>query len=150
MWSSNQRSDEYGGPLENRVRLLREVIEETVEAVGSPARCTQNPAASLAKGRAVLACRYTGRTREIEVASVVMVTSREPTDGLYHELADQIDIERIGDCRAPGLIATAVYAGHLYAREMDEMPHEGLLFKRENVLASSDPGLRIRLRSAAV
>ena len=31
---TNQRSDEYGGALENRVRLLREMIEETKEAVG--------------------------------------------------------------------------------------------------------------------
>ena len=34
---TNTRSDEYGGSLENRVRLLRELIEETKEAVG--ARC---------------------------------------------------------------------------------------------------------------
>ncbi|MBW2391260.1 MAG: NADH:flavin oxidoreductase, partial [Deltaproteobacteria bacterium] len=31
---SNQRSDEYGGSLENRARLMREMIEETREAVG--------------------------------------------------------------------------------------------------------------------
>jgi dimethylamine/trimethylamine dehydrogenase len=31
---SNQRSDEYGGSLENRARLLREMIEDTKEAVG--------------------------------------------------------------------------------------------------------------------
>ncbi|BBE34358.1 FAD-dependent oxidoreductase [Sphingosinicella microcystinivorans] len=30
----NQRTDEYGGSLENRVRLLRELIEETKSAVG--------------------------------------------------------------------------------------------------------------------
>ena len=30
----NQRTDEYGGSLENRVRLLREVLEETKEAIG--------------------------------------------------------------------------------------------------------------------
>lgn len=30
----NDRTDEYGGSLENRVRLLREVIEDTREAVG--------------------------------------------------------------------------------------------------------------------
>jgi dimethylamine/trimethylamine dehydrogenase len=30
----NQRSDEYGGSLENRVRLIRELLEETREAVG--------------------------------------------------------------------------------------------------------------------
>ncbi|MCP4472262.1 MAG: NADH:flavin oxidoreductase [Gammaproteobacteria bacterium] len=33
----NQRADEYGGSLENRVRLFREVLEETREAVGD--RC---------------------------------------------------------------------------------------------------------------
>jgi dimethylamine/trimethylamine dehydrogenase len=30
----NQRTDEYGGSLENRMRLLRELIEDTKEAVG--------------------------------------------------------------------------------------------------------------------
>jgi dimethylamine/trimethylamine dehydrogenase len=33
----NRRSDEYGGSLENRVRLFREVIEDTKDAVGD--RC---------------------------------------------------------------------------------------------------------------
>jgi dimethylamine/trimethylamine dehydrogenase len=33
----NQRRDEYGGSLENRVRLLRELIEDTKDAVGD--RC---------------------------------------------------------------------------------------------------------------
>jgi 2,4-dienoyl-CoA reductase-like NADH-dependent reductase (Old Yellow Enzyme family) len=33
----NQRTDEYGGSLENRARLLREVIEDTRDAVGD--RC---------------------------------------------------------------------------------------------------------------
>ena len=30
----NHRSDEYGGNLANRVRLLRELIEDTKDAVG--------------------------------------------------------------------------------------------------------------------
>ena len=30
----NTRTDEYGGPLENRARLLRELLEDTKEAVG--------------------------------------------------------------------------------------------------------------------
>ncbi len=34
---TNQRSDEYGGPLENRARLLRELLEDTKEAIGD--RC---------------------------------------------------------------------------------------------------------------
>jgi dimethylamine/trimethylamine dehydrogenase len=74
---------------------------------------------SLGAGRAELACVHTGRTREVEAASVVMVTSREPNDALYHELCERIDIVRVGDCSAPGSIATAVFAGHRYAREMD-------------------------------
>jgi dimethylamine/trimethylamine dehydrogenase len=32
--TNNTRSDEYGGSLENRVRLVREVIEDTKDAVG--------------------------------------------------------------------------------------------------------------------
>jgi len=35
--NTNTRSDEYGGSLENRTRLVRELIEETKEAVGD--RC---------------------------------------------------------------------------------------------------------------
>jgi dimethylamine/trimethylamine dehydrogenase len=35
--ATNTRSDEYGGSLENRTRLVRELIEETKEAVGD--RC---------------------------------------------------------------------------------------------------------------
>lgn len=31
---TNDRSDEYGGPLENRVRLLRELLEDTKDVVG--------------------------------------------------------------------------------------------------------------------
>ena len=34
---TNQRSDEYGGSLENRVRLVREIIEDTKDAVGDKA-----------------------------------------------------------------------------------------------------------------
>ena len=74
---------------------------------------------SLGAGRAELACVHTGRTREVEVASVVMVTSREPNDALYHELCERTDIVRVGDCSAPGSIAAAEFAGHRYAREMN-------------------------------
>lgn len=34
----NKRTDEYGGSLENRIRLLREVLEETKEAIGNECR----------------------------------------------------------------------------------------------------------------
>jgi dimethylamine/trimethylamine dehydrogenase len=74
---------------------------------------------SMGDEEAVLACAHTGRTRAIPAASAVVVTSRQPRDGLYHELAERIDIVRVGDCSAPGTIAAAVYAGHRYARQLD-------------------------------
>ncbi len=74
---------------------------------------------SLGVDKAVLACAYTGRRREVEAASAVLVTSRVPFDALYHELVERIDIVRIGDCLAAGTIGTAVYSGHRCAREMD-------------------------------
>ena len=61
----------------------------------------------------------------------MIVTSRDPADSLYHELVNRIDIVRIGDCLAPGTIATAVYSGHRYAREMDE-PEDRSSFRREH------------------
>ena len=86
---------------------------------------------AIGDGKVELACAYTGRRRTEEVASVVMVTSRDPLDALYHELASRIDIVRIGDCLAPGTITTAVYFGHRYAREMDE-PEGRSSFRREH------------------
>ncbi len=64
-----------------------------------------------------------------------MTTSRLPNDALYHSLKARIAIERIGDCLAPGTIATSVYSGHQYAREMDADRPADVRFRRERVLA---------------
>ena len=76
-----------------------------------------------------------GAVHEVETAAVVMVTSRTPVDALYYSLADRIDITRIGDCLAPGTIATSVYSGHQYAREMDADPPAEVRFRRERAVA---------------
>jgi dimethylamine/trimethylamine dehydrogenase len=66
--------------------------------------------------------------RSIDCASLVVVGSRKPNDALYQELvadADRLtdagisDVRSIGDCRAPGAIVHAVYAGHECARTID-------------------------------
>ena len=90
---------------------------------------------SVGAGEVVLACAYTGRTREAPAASVVMVTSRAPRAALYDALCERIDITRVGDCGAPGTIAAAVFAGHRYAREMDA-PRPDVPFLRERPLVS--------------
>ena len=78
--------------------------------------------------RAVLACTYSARERSAACDHVVPVTSREPDEALYLDLAADParladagirSLKRIGDCEAPDLIASAVHAGHLYARTLD-------------------------------
>ena len=77
--------------------------------------------------------------RDLACDAVVTVTARLPDDALYQDLllrdsewadAGIRSIRCIGDAEAPGLIAHAVYAGHRYARELEE-PGEGeVAFKR--------------------
>ncbi|MGO8858896.1 MAG: FAD-dependent oxidoreductase [Steroidobacteraceae bacterium] len=86
-----------------------------------------------------LACVYSDRKHLRAASTLVLVTSREPSDALYRELvspeSESIDlkIQRIGDCRQPALIVHAVYAGHKAARELGEMP-EHLAAKRDRTV----------------
>jgi dimethylamine/trimethylamine dehydrogenase len=79
-------------------------------------------------GVATLACAFTGQRHDRPCGTFVPVTSREPDDALWHDLqadpaansaAGIASIQRIGDCKAPGLIAHAVYDGHRTARRID-------------------------------
>lgn len=87
--------------------------------------------ASVAEDSVTLECVFTGRTHDVAASNVVMATSRKPQDGLFYALVDQIDIKRIGDCLAPGTIATSVYSGHRYARELDADVSVPVPFRRE-------------------
>ena len=57
----NQRSDEYGGSLENRVRLLREIIEDTKDAVGDSMGVTLRFSVDELRGAAGLEAEREGR-----------------------------------------------------------------------------------------
>ena len=66
--------------------------------------------------------------RIIDCGSLVVVGVRTANDRLFQELnsdadrianADIISVRSIGDCRAPGTIAHAVYSGHECARNID-------------------------------
>jgi dimethylamine/trimethylamine dehydrogenase len=90
--------------------------------------------------RVTLECVYTGSEEEMQVDGLVMITARVPNDDLYYELESQADalsaagiksLARIGDCLAPGLIASAVFSGHKFAREFDEPDPGDVPFKRE-------------------
>jgi dimethylamine/trimethylamine dehydrogenase len=115
-WSYN--TDEQ---ILTQMRLMREGVKIETRAI----------LASVGEKSVELSCYYTGTTREIPADHVVMVTSREPNDDLYNELSEEIDITRIGDCSAPGIIAVAVMAGHRYARSMDA-PERDVPFRRDD------------------
>ncbi len=57
----NDRTDEYGGSLENRVRLLREVLEDTKEAVGDTCAIAIRLAVDELKGEDGISAKVQGR-----------------------------------------------------------------------------------------
>ncbi len=94
--------------------------------------------AGVAPGQATLQCVYTGRENSIECSSVVLVTQRMRETTLYDELCGLTasplkTLELIGDAANPGLIADAVYSGHMAARNFerkaDDIDRE--FFRRE-------------------
>ncbi len=97
---------------------------------------TDHALQAFAAGEAQLASVYTARPRTLSAASLVAVTSRQPDDRLWHELlaagADAMTVQRIGDCRAPGIIAMAVHDGHRSARQLG-LPASAILERRERV-----------------
>jgi dimethylamine/trimethylamine dehydrogenase len=105
-------------------------IQERILNLGIHVK-TGRSLAEIQSGGVLAECVYTGRRAEIEASAIVLVTSRVPRDELYQSLRNETHIDRIGDCLAPGTIATAVYSGHKYARELDAIVPAGVPFLRE-------------------
>ena len=89
---------------------------------------------------ALLECTFTGSITKMPCESVVMVTERISDTTLYDSLMQnnlegktQYNIKIIGDAEAPGLIADAVYLGHLAAQnfEADDADIQRDMFMRE-------------------
>jgi len=89
---------------------------------------------AIAGDHATLGCVFTGRTRELEASSVILVTARNVKDQLYQSFVDKIpNVSRIGDCFGPGTIAAAVHSGRKLAEEFGSPPPDflGLPYRRE-------------------
>lgn len=78
---------------------------------------------------AKLACVFTGRETSLAAKYLVPITARLPNDTLWQALSASkeqfvasggISLNRVGDCKAPGMIASAVYDGHKLARELGQ------------------------------
>jgi dimethylamine/trimethylamine dehydrogenase len=122
-------------------------IQARLIELGVEIRCAHNLVA-IETGAAVLSCVYTGRETRRDCAAIVSVTARLPNDALYLALAADaaaLDVAGIGtlnvigDACAPAAVVHAVYAGHRYARELDEPRPDGLPFKRERVALTLPP-----------
>ncbi|WP_284162661.1 FAD-dependent oxidoreductase [Frigidibacter sp. SD6-1] len=111
-----------------QARLQARLIERGVKII------TSHVVSGLAPGEALLACAYSGGPSRLPCGTFVPVTSREPQDGLWQALKDRglATLARIGDARAPGLIAHAVHDGHRFAREFLSPEAQGV--KRERVI----------------
>jgi dimethylamine/trimethylamine dehydrogenase len=91
-------------------------------------------------GLVQLECVYSGKLSEIPAQQLIPISTRITDDTLWLALdrrREELEqrglrsLQRIGDCRAPGMIAAAVYAGHKAARELG-VPLAG--FKRDRVV----------------
>ncbi|SVA45690.1 uncharacterized protein METZ01_LOCUS98544 [marine metagenome] len=87
-------------------------------------------------------CIYTNEATELACKTLILVTERLPNITLYQQLVQQASIdseapkrhlELIGDALAPGLIADAVFSGHLAAEnfEASKKEIERAMFMRE-------------------
>jgi len=95
---------------------------------------------SIEDGTALLECVYTGSIIRHACNSIVMVTERISNTTLYENLINNnLDsktkqyIKIIGDAEAPGLIADAIYLGHLAAQnfEAEDADIQSAMYMRE-------------------
>jgi dimethylamine/trimethylamine dehydrogenase len=102
-------------------------VEKRLRDLGVEIQTTHNLLAYDGHG-VTISCIHTGRQQTIEADTLILVTARAPRDALYQDLMRFKEggaqtpfrsLQRIGDCDAPAIIASAVYAGHRYARELD-------------------------------
>ena len=102
-----------------------------------------NKSIDKAEGQSLnLQCVFTREITHVKCSAIVMVTERIPNTTLYDQLIGQNNrieggkrkhIQLIGDAESPGLIADAVFLGHLAAQNFEEPEQEiqKAMFMRE-------------------
>jgi dimethylamine/trimethylamine dehydrogenase len=102
-----------------------------------------NKSIDKAEGQSLnLQCVFTREITHVKCSAIVMVTERIPNTTLYDQLIEQNNsieggkrkhIQLVGDAESPGLIADAVFLGHLAAQNFEEPEQEiqKAMFMRE-------------------
>jgi dimethylamine/trimethylamine dehydrogenase len=118
--------------------LEQERIEARLRSLGVTL-LTRHTLSSIARASVTVSDDVTGAVRELPADAVLLVTDRVSNDDLHRELEPALadgrlrSLRVIGDAEAPGLIAQAVFSGHLAAREFGEAPVDGTPFAIERV-----------------
>ena len=119
--------------------LEQKRVQAALISSGVKIMCNQS-ISKIENSAAQLECAYTGSITELPCETIVMVTERISDTTLYDSLVQnnlegktQYNVQIIGDAEAPGLIADAVYLGHLAAQnfEADEADIQKGMFMRE-------------------
>ena len=114
-------------------------IQTKLIDLGVDIRCGQI-VSSFAQTTATLECAYSGKETKLDADILLPITTRSTINELFAQLNDSQllndhgikSVELIGDSLAPGTIAAAVYAGHQYARQLDNPIDQRYGFSREN------------------
>ncbi|MCK6538479.1 MAG: FAD-dependent oxidoreductase [Anaerolineales bacterium] len=100
---------------------------------------TQHVVSEIGKDFVKLSNIISGGEIELPRKGVTLVSDRLPNDAIHSALKPALEtgklqsLRLIGDAEAPNIIAQAVFAGHLAAREFDEQQPEGTPFKVERL-----------------
>ncbi len=120
-------------------RVQKSLIEKGVRII------TGHSIVAVTDGQCELRCVYTEATHHIDCACLLTVTERTRHNHLFEELRSMErsgleTLELIGDAATPGLIADAVYGGHMAARNFEADPDEVArqFFRREIVSLESN------------
>jgi dimethylamine/trimethylamine dehydrogenase len=120
--------------------LEQERIQATLMKLGVKL-FVQNVVSEIREDSVKVSNTISGEELELPRDGVVLVGDRKPNDSLLSALTPSLSrrergiqvLKIIGDAEAPGIIAQAVFAGHLAAREFDEEKVEGTPFRVEKV-----------------
>jgi dimethylamine/trimethylamine dehydrogenase len=117
--------------------LEQERIESRLRSLGVRIR-TRETVARIDVDHVVTSSVLDAATASVPRDHVVLVGDRAPVTGLYDDLSVALgegrldSLRLVGDADAPGLIAQAVFAGHLAAREFGvDVDRDTVPFRRE-------------------